>query len=143
MLRTRWLPLLVAPAVALWSCSDSSDVTPTPLTPSVSTISPTGVVAGSGDLVLSITGHNFVGGPQDSTQAVWSAGGNTSVLPTHVVSSTQLNAVVQAALLSTAGIAQVWVATGDPLSDPPPPTSNAVTFTVSAPPPKGPDDGDN
>jgi hypothetical protein len=140
MLRTQWLPLLIAPAVALWGCSDSTDVTPRVLEPSVSAIAPTSVVAGSADLPLSITGHNFVGGPQDSSQAVWSGPGITTVLPTHVVSSTQLNAVIPAALLSHAASAQVWVQTGDPTSDPPPPKSNAVGFTVSAPPPKG---GDN
>jgi hypothetical protein len=140
MLRTQWLHLLIAPAMALWGCGDSTDVTPRPLEPSVSAISPTSVAAGSADLPLTITGHNFVRDAQDTSQAVWLAGGNTTLLPTNVVSSTQLTALVPAALLSNAVSAQVLVQTGDPMSDPPPPKSNAVSFTVTAPPPKGGDE---
>jgi IPT/TIG domain len=138
MSRTQWLPLLIAPAVALWGCGDdSTGVTSRPLEPSVSAISPTSVAAGSGDLPLTITGHNFVGGPQDGSQAVWLAGGNTTLLPTNFVSSTQLTALIPAALLSNAVNAQVLVQTGDPMGDPPPAKSNAASFTVTAPPPKG------
>jgi len=140
MLRRQWLPLLIAPAVVLWGCGDdSTDVTQPPLTPSVSAISPTSVVAGSGDLPLTITGHYFVADAQQGTRAVWVAGGNSTLLPTNVVSSTQLTGLIPAALLSNAGTAQVLVQTGDPMSDPPPPKSNAVSFTISAPPPKGDD----
>jgi IPT/TIG domain len=141
MLRTQWLPLLIAPAVALWGCGDdSTDVTPPPLEPSVSAISPTSVAAGSADLPLTITGHNFVGGREDGTQAVWLAGGNTTLLPTNVVSSTQLTALIPAALLSNAVSAQVWVQTGDSTGALPLPKSNAVSFTVTPPPPKGGDE---
>jgi hypothetical protein len=139
MLRTQWLPLLIAPAVALWGCGgDSTDVTPPPLTPSVSEVSPTTVVAGSADLPLTVTGHNFVvGNPPDRSQAAWLVGDDTTMLATNVVSTTRLTALIPSALLSKAVNAQVLVQTGDPMGALPPPKSNAVNFTVTPPPPKG------
>jgi hypothetical protein len=136
MSRRLWLPLLIAPAVALWGCGDSTNVTLPPLTPSVSEISPTGVVAGSADLPLTVRGHNFVAGvagSQDGTRAVWVVGADTTLLPTNVVSTIQLTALIPAALLMNAGNAQVFVQTGDPPGTP----SNAATFVVAPPPPKG------
>jgi IPT/TIG domain len=138
MLRTQWLPLLVVPALVLWGCGgDSTDVTPPPLTPSVSAISPTSVVAGSADLPLTITGHYFVGGSQGGSQAAWVANGSTTLLPTNFVSSTRLTALIPAALLSRALSAQVLVQTGDSTGDLPVQKSNALSFTVTSPPPKG------
>jgi hypothetical protein len=141
MLRARWLALLAAPAVALLGCGgDSTDVTSPPLEPIVSAISPTSAVAGSADLPLTITGHNFAAGTQDGSQAAWLAGGNTTLLATNFVSSEQLTALIPAALLSRSGTAQVLVQTGDPMGGLPLSKSNAIGFTVTPPPPKG---GDN
>lgn len=139
MLRTQWLLRPIAAGVVLWGCGGSTDPNPRPLTPSVSAISPTGIVAGSADLALTVTGHYFVDDPQIGTKAIWRSGGQTSVLPTNVVSTTQLTALIPAALLSNAGTAQVWVQTGDLTTDPPPPQSNTNSFVVTAPPPKGGD----
>lgn len=134
MLRKPWLPLMLAPAVALWGCgSDSTDVTPPPLTPSVSDISPTSVVAGSADLPLTVRGHYFVVSASNGSKAVWAVGGDSTLLPTNVVSTTQLTALVPASLLSHSGNAQVMVQTGDPVVA----ISNAMSFVIKAPPPKG------
>jgi hypothetical protein len=137
MLRGHWVSLLMAPTLALWACGDNSTVTPTPLEPSVSAISPTSAVAGSADLPVTIEGHNFVVGDQDGSKAAWLAGGDTTLLATHVVSTTQLTALVPAGLMSKAVSAQILVQTGDPTGGAPLPTSNAVSFTVTPPPPKG------
>jgi hypothetical protein len=140
MLRAQWLLLPIAVGVSLWGCGDSTDSTLPPLTPSVSAISPTSIVAGSSDLVLNVTGHYFVDDPQIGTKAIWRAGGQTSTLPTNVVNTTQLTALIPAALLSSAGSAQIWVQTGDLSSDPPPPQSNITAFTVTPAPPRGGDE---
>jgi len=59
-------------------------------------------------------------------------GTNTS-LATTFVSSTQLTAVIPAALLSNPATAQVFVQTGDPMGDIPLSKSNSANFSVNAP----------
>ncbi len=68
---------------------------------------------------------------------MWRARGQTTALPTNVVSTTQLTALIPAALMSDAVSAEIGVQTGDPMSNPPPPPSNTAGFTVTRPPPKG------
>lgn len=133
MLRKPWLPLMIAPAVALSGCMADSTTTQTPLTPSVAAISPTTVVAGSADLALTVTGHYFVASTSNGSKALWVVGSVSTLLPTNVVSTEQLTALVPASLLSHSANAQVMVQTGDPAVA----TSNAVSFVVQAPPPKG------
>jgi hypothetical protein len=99
--------------------------------PSVSAISPAGAVTGSPDLTLTIMGANFAGAPQGRSQAAWAANGDTTLLATTFVSSTQLTAVIPTALLSNPVTAQVLVETGDPMGDLPLSRSNAVGFTVA------------
>ena len=69
----------------------------------------------------------------NGSRAVWVVGGVSALLPTIVVSTTQLTALIPSALLSHAANAQVMVQTGDPAVA----TFNAVSFTVESPPPKG------
>ncbi len=90
-------------------------VTPTPVV--LNTISPTGVLAGAGDTTITATGANFT-----PTSVV---NFNTTPLVTTFVSATQLTAVVPAALLTTAGTANVTVSDAASGS-----TSPAIVFTI-------------
>jgi hypothetical protein len=95
------------------------------------TISPTSAVAGSPDLVLTITGSNFEGARHNFSQAVWSSNGSQTPLATTFGSSTQLKAVVSANLLISPVAAQVFVQTGDPMGDLPPRKSGSAGFSVT------------
>jgi hypothetical protein len=101
-----------------------------PTTPTISSISPTSAVAGSPDLILTITGTNFFLGPKRGSQAVWGANGSDTFLGTTVLSSTQLTAVIPAALLSSPVKAAVFVFNGDPVDELL--DSNAINFSVNA-----------
>ena len=96
-------------------------------------ILPTSVAAGSPDLPVTITGSNFANAPHNLSWAVWSEGSGNTKLATTFVSSTQLTAVIPAALLSIPVMAQVFVDTGDPMGDVAPAQSKAVSFSVTAP----------
>ena len=120
--------------IGLGGCSSTrgSDSTSPPSLPSIS-ISPTSVVAGSPDLKLTIrgTGLAFAGDRHFFSQAVWSAKGSHTHLATTFVSSSQLTAVIPAALLNNPVIAQVSVQTGDPMGDIPLTSYNSVSFSVT------------
>jgi hypothetical protein len=92
-------------------------------------LSPASVTAGNGAFQLTVAGTNFV----SQSKVLWDPGtGNPQTLSTSYVSATQLSAVVPAALVTTSGSAFVSVQTlGGSFAG----TSNAVTFTISAPPP--------
>src|SRR5947208_3561264 len=91
--------------------------------PTITSISPTSTIAGSGQFTLTVNGTNFV-----STSTVnW----NGSPLTTTFVSSTQLTAIVPAANVATVGTASVTVVNPAPGGG----TSNSVTFTINPPPP--------
>ena len=66
--------------------------------PSISSISPTGAVAGSPDLTLTIMGSSFDGTGVIRSRAVWVANGSTIPLSTTFVSDTLLTAVIPSAL---------------------------------------------
>jgi hypothetical protein len=87
----------------------------------ITSISPTCVTPGSGDFTLTVIGTNFVSGSVVKFSA--------TSLTTTFVSSTQLTALVPAALVTTAGTASVTVVNPTPGA-----TSNAVTFTIAATP---------
>jgi hypothetical protein len=106
---------------------------PPPTVPTINAITPTSAVAGSADLKLALTGSNFLGGRHNLSQAAWSANGSTTLLATTYVNSTQLTAVVPAALLSNPVTAQVLVETGDPMGDIALSKSNSVGFSVNKP----------
>ena len=95
-------------------------ITPgTPVTPTLTGISPASASAGSGSVTLTATGTNFV-----STSTVQVNGANRS---TAFVSSTQLTAMLTAADLAVAGSLSITVST------PGAGASGAVPFTVNNP----------
>ncbi|HEY1253595.1 MAG TPA: IPT/TIG domain-containing protein, partial [Terracidiphilus sp.] len=86
----------------------------------VSGLSPSSVAAGGADLPLTVNGANF-----DATSvAFWGA----TALATTVAGSSQLTALVPAALTANSGSANVTVSTDGG-------TSNATAFTILPPPP--------
>jgi IPT/TIG domain len=95
-------------------------------------ISPVSATAGSSDLVLNVTGTNFANQQHDQSVVVWSANGSNTFLQTTVTSSTELTAVIPAALMASPVTAKVSVQTGDPLASFPLSTSDSVIFTVTA-----------
>ncbi len=104
--------------------------TSTPLTfaidnpvPTVSTLNPNALVAGSAGFTLTVTGTNFV----SSSSLLWNGNGRT----TTVVSSTSLQAAVTAADVATAGTAMVTVTNPAPGGG----TASAASFTIQFPPP--------
>jgi len=90
--------------------------------PTLSLVAPATAAAGSGDLALSIEGTGF--SPGTST-AYW----NAQPLATAYVSSTQLQALVPAALLATTGTGMIVVNNGAPGGG----TSAPAAFTVVPP----------
>ncbi len=93
----------------------------TPLTPTLTAISPASAMAGSGPVALTATGTNFAG-----TSSVQVNGTN---IGTTFVSSTQLTATIPANDLATAGSLSIAVST--PGSG----TSASLAFTVNNPAP--------
>lgn len=107
--------------------------------PTIGAISPTGAVAGSADLIVRVTGTNFVDGfPEEITSWVrWSGNGKTKDLETRFVTDTELTALIPASLLSTPGTAHLPVENGDMISVSDGydhyPQSNSVEFEITAP----------
>jgi uncharacterized repeat protein (TIGR03803 family) len=95
-------------------------------TPSIGSLDPASAVAGSGQLTLTVNGAGFC----TQSAVEW----NGAPLSTTYVSSTQVKATVGAALLVTAGSASVTVVNPTPGGG----ASNAVSFTISTPPPSIP-----
>jgi uncharacterized repeat protein (TIGR01451 family) len=88
--------------------------------PIITGLNPDTAVAGRPDLTVTVSGGGFV----DESLVEW----NGAPLATSFVGSSQLTAVVPAALLAEPGSATVTVVNPDPGG-----TSNGVTFTVTAP----------
>lgn len=106
----------------------------------IRSISPAGASSGSSDLTLTISGTNFSDERFHTSIVGWFTNDPTDTeccnlwLNTTFVSSSQLVAVIPAALLKSPGNARVFVVTGDPqgISDGVSyPRSNSVTFTVT------------
>jgi hypothetical protein len=74
--------------------------------PTVSLLAPAGTVVGSAAITLSITGTNFDG---QSTVLFTPPGGTQTSITPSMIQSAQLSATIPAALLTTAGTAQVAV----------------------------------
>jgi len=87
------------------------------LAPTLSSINPTTVAAGSAGFTLTATGANFVQG----TMLLWDG----APLPTTVNSSTQLTAKVSAAQIASAGVVTIRVMKSDST------TSAALTLTIT------------
>lgn len=99
----------------------SLTVRPTPDVPLITSVSPTSVVAGSGDLTLTVNGSNFV-----SYSAVESHG---FLRPTTYVSPQQLIVTIPAELVAAPGDLPVYVYTWSPGGG----YSNGATVSVTAP----------
>jgi hypothetical protein len=85
----------------------------------------------SPDLTLTITGSGFVESRIKGSRAALVADGDTTLLLTTYVNSTQLIAVIPTALLSNSVTAKVVLETGDVMGDDPLLSSNAVPFVVT------------
>jgi len=94
---------------------------PPPPVPSLASISPTTVVAGTSAFSLTVNGGSFVSGDT----VLW----NGSALSTTFVSATQLTSAVAASLITTPGSASVTV------QAPGGATSNSLGFSITAPTP--------
>ena len=117
--------------IGMAGCGSGSSPIKQQTTPGIS-ISPVSVIAGSSDLVLDVTGPAFANENHNKSVVVWSANGKDTLLATTFISSTQLTAVIPAALLANPTTAKVFVETGDPMASFPPSKSNSVDFSVTA-----------
>jgi hypothetical protein len=117
----------------------TSTLTPTP-SPSISSISPPTVVAGSQDVTITIDGSNFGHfGHFAWSTAFWTTNGNLhdtgTWLQTTILSNSQLTAVIPAELLQSPTSVQIVVMNGDVMGMSDGyfgyPRSNAVTFEVT------------
>lgn len=117
----------------------TSTATPAVPTPSISSISPSTVAAGSPDLTITINGSNFGHfGHFVWSTAFWTTNGNLhdtgTWLQTTIVSDSQLTAVIPAKLLEGPTSVQIVVMNGDIMGMSDGffgyPRSNSVTFTV-------------
>jgi IPT/TIG domain len=115
----------------------TSTTTPTP---SISSISPSTVAAGSADVTITIEGSNFGHyGHFIWSTAFWTTNGNLhdtgTWLQTTIVSSSQLTAVIPANLLQSPDSVQIVVMNGDVMGMSDGyfgyPKSNSVTLTVT------------
>ena len=91
--------------------------------PTIASLNPSSVLAGSQAFTLTVNGANYLSGAGASV-VKW----NSTVLATTYVSGTQLTAVVPASLIGNAGTANVAVVTSAG-------TSSSLPFTVSQVPP--------
>lgn len=87
------------------------------VTPTINSVSPTTIAAGSAGFTLTVSGTNFVSG----TQILWDG----VALPTTVVSSTQLTAKVSPQQIATAGNVSIRVMKPDTT------TSSTIILTVT------------
>jgi hypothetical protein len=109
--------------------------------PVITSISPPSVTAGSRNVPLTITGSDFANnGFRQTSVAFWTTDPNNlhdfgAMLDTNFVSSSQLTALIPAALLQNANSVQIVVVTGDIMGMSDGffgyPKSNSVTFTVT------------
>jgi hypothetical protein len=116
----------------------SGPTTPTGTT--IASISPATVKAGSGDIVVTITGTGFKNEGLLVTAVGWTTNFSDSHccntwLNTTVLSATQLTAVIPAALLQSPATARIFLETGDSqgISDGVSyPRSNPLSLTVTS-----------
>jgi IPT/TIG domain len=101
---------------------------------SIASISPDNATAGSPDLKVTIQGSNFESIPGDIHMGVdWTVGGVSPTATSVVVlSSTQLTAVIPAALMAKPVVAEISVSKWHKADDTPLAVSNVLSFTVSS-----------
>src|ERR1700690_2914852 len=123
-LHLRAIALVIATSIGEWGCgggaSQSINNQPPPPTPTITTISPNSVVAGSPAFTLTINGTNFV------ASSMVNFGG--SVPTTTFVNSTQLTAAIPAASIASTGTPAVTVTNSAPGGG----TSDAINFTITS-----------
>ena len=99
----------------------------------ISSVSPASALAGSPDLTITITGTGFVNETHNSTWVVFTLNDNIPHhLATAFVNSTQLTAVIPAALMASPVSGNIQVQEGDRMSSLPPSTSNSIPFNVTS-----------
>ncbi len=126
----RNMALLAVLAAAAAGCSgDATAPSPAMLIK----VTPDTLATLSADVALTITGADFGGSSALLSQAVWYANGRQTLLATTFVSSTEIQAVIPAALLASPVRALVWVQTGDPFGDGDPRLTNTASVTVVPP----------
>src|SRR6266568_1225574 len=91
------------------------------VTPTLTSISPASVAAGSADFTLTATGSNFTSG----TQILWDG----TAQPTKVVSNTQLTATISAGQIANAGIVSIRVIKSDTTTSG---AAGSAAFTLTA-----------
>jgi hypothetical protein len=114
------LVLLGLPALLLAGCGGFNGV----VTPTLSSISPASVAAGSAGFTLTASGTNFTSG----TKILW----NGIAQATTVVSNTQLTAAISAAQIINPGSVSIGVVKSDTTS------SNVMELTITGQAPQGP-----
>lgn len=122
------------------SSSVSFQVTQSPPSANIS-ISPESAMVGSPDLTLTIAGSNtftFAQGGVHYSTAVWSQDGINTPLSTTFASSSQLTAIVPAALLASRVTAEIHVEVWDRIEGTRVATSSLVPFQVTSSPPATP-----
>ena len=97
-----------------------------------SSVSPASALAGSPDLTITVTGTGFVDETHDKTFVVFVANGTANYLTTTFVNSTQVTAVIPAALMASPISGNIHVETGDPLASFTSSTSNSIPFNVKS-----------
>jgi trimeric autotransporter adhesin len=110
------------------------------MSPANISISPGSATVGSPDLTLTILASNnftFFNGHWHST-VLWSQGDVDTPLLTTFVGSSQLTAIVPAALLASGATAKVRVETWDIIENARVATSSSVSFQVTSSPPQTP-----
>jgi trimeric autotransporter adhesin len=101
-----------------------------PWDPSFS-VAPAAAAAGSGDVTITVQGTGFHNRRHDWSNVVLSVNGSDNWLATTFISSSQLTAIIPAALLTNAAVGLVYVWTGDPMGDLGGSKEGAANFTVA------------
>lgn len=135
------LTVVLLLSLCLFACGgggalpQSSQSNPSALpSPNIS-ISPGSAKVGSPDVTLAVSGSKnftFLSATHKFSLVVWSQGGTDTPLSTTFVSSSQLTAVVPAALLAGVVTANVRVEIWDAQGDAPFATSSSVAFEVTS-----------
>jgi hypothetical protein len=106
---TRMTMAITALTIAA-GCGNRPVVTaPSPLDPSITSVTPDSALAGAVDITMTVRGNNFVNNARTSSVVKWFASGSVITLATTVVSNTELTALIPAALLKNSLVAQLWV----------------------------------
>ena len=101
--------------------SNALTFTINPVVPSITSLSPNSVTAGSAAFSITVTGTGLI----NLSSILW----NTTPLTTHFVSATQVTADVPASLVANVGTASITAV--NPGNN----VSNAVSFSINLPPP--------